>query len=291
MDRSVPANLTSGQYFSHVTDEWTKLLDLPGVDEKQVQAFLEEHPCLLPFGEIPLANRIGHPLSSAVVTQPVLPGLKSKVPDFMYFTGNSGEIKAVFIEIESPSKKWFTKSGQKTAELTQAECQIKSWKAWFSDPANVLAFERDYLVRNYGAHYDRRTFIQEYILVIGRRCDISDPTLINTRHQLQGEQETWMTYDRLQCSPHWNDAVTVRIDRSGTSHQFLTSHVPPMLKLGPHHYPKYHRLDGVENAIKNNTLMSQERQTFLLSRIPYWQKWLADNGGIGCVNGRDFDGE
>lgn len=290
MDHSVPSNLTSGQYFSQVTDEWTKLLDLPGVDEKQVQAFLEKHPCLLPFGEIPLTHGNNYPLSSAVVTQPVLPSLKSKVPDFMYFTGNSGEIKAVFIEIESPSKQWFTKSGQKTAELTQAECQIKSWKAWFSDPTNVQVFERDYLTCGYQALNDR-TFKQEYILVIGRRGDITDPTLNKTRHHLQGQDETWMTYDRLQCSSHWNDAVTVRLDRSGTSHQFLAIHVPPMLKLGPHHYPKYHRLDGIENAIKNNTFISPARQAFLLSRIPYWKKWLADNGGVGCVNGLDFFGE
>jgi len=290
MDRSVPANITNAQYFSHVTDEWTKLLNLPGVEEKQVQAFLETHPCLLPFKEMPLNHGNHHALSSAVVTQPVLPGLKTKVPDFLYFTGNSGEITAVLVEIESPGKKWFTQGGQQTAELTQAANQIKSWKAWFDDPINVQTFERDYLVRGYQALNDR-TFKQEYILVIGRRGDITDPTLNRTRHHLQGPGETWMTYDRLKCSPIWDDAVTVQLDRSGVSPQFRAIHVQPMFRLGPHHYGNYHRVSGIEDAINGNTLISQARKTFLINRLPYWKSWYTGNNGITSINGCDIAGE
>lgn len=290
MDHSVPANVTNGQYISHVKAEWAKHLNLPGVEEKHMQAFLEEHPCLLPFREIPLTHGDNHPLSSAVVTQPVLQGLKTKVPDFLYFTGNSGEITAVLIEIESPTKRWFTKGGQQTDELTQASNQIKSWKNWFADPINVQAFERDYMVRDYQALYNR-TFKQEYILVIGRRCDITDPTLNKTRHHLQGPGETWMTYDRLQCSFHWDNAVTVRLDRSGVSHQFRAIHVPPMFKLGPHHYGNYHELSGIDDAVNSNAMMSSARKTFLINRLPYWRSWYTGNNGATVISGSDLAGE
>ncbi|WP_237228807.1 Shedu anti-phage system protein SduA domain-containing protein [Rubinisphaera sp. JC750] len=290
MDRSVPPNTTNAQYHTYVTEEWNKLLGTPGIDEKQMQEFLEKHPCLLPFGEMPLGHGNNHPLSSAVVTQPVLPGLKSKVPDFLYFTGNSGEITVVLIEIESPGKKWFTKTGQQTAELTQAANQISSWKAWFADPLNTQTFERDYMVRGYSA-LNNREFRQKYILVIGRRDDITDTTLNRTRHHLQPVNETWMTYDRLTCSPHWDDAVTVKLDRSGVTPQFTVIHTPPMLRLGPSHYPNYSKLEGLEAAIEANPLISRDRKNFLLKRIPYWRDWQTQTGGIATVNGGDFSGE
>lgn len=289
MDHSTPANISIGKYRQHVMKDWEALLDDQDVNEEKVQKFLEMHPSMLPFNQIPLAHGNYHPLSEAVVSQPVLSGLKAKVPDFLYFTGNSGEITAVLIEIECPSKTWFTKKGQQTATLTQAANQIKTWKTWFSDPVNIQAFERDYLVRNYGP-LNERTFKQEYILVIGRRKDIPDPTLNKTRHHLQGPSETWMTYDRLTFSPHWKDAVTVKLSRSGVTPEFRVLHVPPMIKLGPHHYPNYRKLSDLEDAIKANRLISKDRKNFLLTRLPYWENWYSQNNTFATL-GPDFAGE
>src|SRR4051812_43221948 len=108
MDHSVPCNVTDAEQYRQTIDDWWALLNKPDVTESDVQVFLEQHLCLLPFNELPLNHGNGRALSNAVITQPVLSGLKSKRPDFLYFTGNSGEVKAVFIEIESPTKRWFT---------------------------------------------------------------------------------------------------------------------------------------------------------------------------------------
>lgn len=290
MDFSVPCNLTDSDYALHVNSEWETLLNAAGVTEKDVQQFLEKNPCLLPFNEMPLNHGNGKALSSAVVTQPKLPGLKTKVPDFLYFTGNSAEITAVFIEIESPEKKWFTSGGQPTAELTQAANQITSWKTWFEDPANILTFERDYRVRDYPPLNDR-IFRQEYILIIGRRKDITDPTLMKSKGNLQRQNETWMTYDRLAVSHHFFDAVTVRLDCSGISPVFRVCHVPPIIKTGPHHYPNYHNLTGLQDAINANTLISNPRKQFLVSRLGYWLNWHTSQRGLVTINGTDFRGE
>jgi hypothetical protein len=290
MDLSVPCSLTDAEYSSQVLTEWTTLLDASGVTEKDIQQFLEKNPCLLPFKEMPLNQGNGSALSSAVVTQPKLPGLKTKVPDFLYFTGNSAEITAIFIEIESPEKKWFTNGGQPTAELTQAANQITSWKTWFEDPTNRLAFERDYLVRDYPP-LNNRILRQEYILVIGRREEINDPNLMRSRSNLQRENETWMTYDRLTVSHHFFDAVTVRLDCSGISPVFRVCCVPPILKLGPHHYPNYHHLVGLQDAINANPEISTQRKQFLVSRLGYWSNLHKSKKGLVVTSGADFRGE
>jgi hypothetical protein len=289
MDHSVPSISDADQY-GRIQTGWHAVLNKPNVEESEIQDYLERNLCLLPFTEMPLNHGDGRALSNAVVTQPVLPGLKAKKPDFLYFTGSSGDIKAVFIEIESPEKRWFTASGQPTAELTQAASQISSWKTWFTDPLNVLAFERDYLVRDYPPLNDR-VFLQEYILVIGRRSEFKDPSLKRNRNSLQRDNETWMTYDRLAYTPHFREAVTVRIDCSGNSPVFRVVHVPPTIKLGPHHYPDYHHLVGLEDAIQANTDISSERKSFLMSRLPYWRTWHTTLSGAVIIDGADFQGE
>lgn len=290
MDRSVPCSLTGTEYSSKVSTEWSALLNNPQATEKDMQQFLETNPCLLPFNEVPLNHGKGKALSSAIVTQPILTGLKTKRPDFLYFTGNSAEITAVFIEIESPKKQWFTCNGQPTAELTQAASQITSWKTWFDDPINIQAFERDYRVRDYPPLINRH-FRQEYILVIGRRDDITDLSSVSMRSNLQRENETWMTYDRLTVSRHFFDAVTVRLDCSGNSPVFRVCCVPTILKLGPHHYPNYHHLVGLEDAINANPEIPSDRKKFLTSRLPYWENWYKGQNGIVVTNGADFKGE
>lgn len=290
MDYSVPCDVTDADRHRQANENWLALLGKSDVEEHDLQAFLEKNLCFLPFNELPLNHGNGQALSNAVVSQPVLVGLKSKKPDFLYFTGSSGEIKAVFIEIESPKKRWFTRSAQQTSELTQAANQIAQWKTWFADPLNVLAFERDYLVRDYPPLNDR-VFLQEYILVIGRRSEFKDTALNRVRSSLQRSNETWMTYDRLAYTPHFRDAVTVRLDCSGVSPVFRVLQVPPTIKLGPHQYPDYHNLTGLEDAIRGNADISPQRMDFLSTRLPYWRNWHTTHTGVVVVSGADLQGE
>jgi hypothetical protein len=195
--KSRPDPLTWEEYETKILDEWKELLNnLNNYNESHFHAFFEKHPSFLPR-PYDLFMRGAHgPFPSAVISRPVLPGLSSKIPDFMWLTQDSSAFFAILIEIEDPKKQWATQSGQSRANLTQAINQLKDWKAWFSEPNNREVFTREYQIPS--KYLLGKTFIQKYILIYGRR---DDPTLTpefnKKRVHIQGDNELFMTYDRL----------------------------------------------------------------------------------------------
>ena len=71
------------EYERRISKKWIKLLNSDGCDEKEYQSFFEEYPCFLPyvFG----AFQVGHHglFPNAVISQPILTGLSSRLPDFL----------------------------------------------------------------------------------------------------------------------------------------------------------------------------------------------------------------
>ena len=98
-----------------------------GPDERQVQAFFERYPALVPGGLTPGGSTGHYPLHCALITQPVLPGFHSRLPDLMWIATDSGTWYPTLIEIESPGKRLFTKRGVPTAAFTQARTQLAQW--------------------------------------------------------------------------------------------------------------------------------------------------------------------
>jgi hypothetical protein len=197
-----------------IKNEWTALLARGDTTERDFQEFFERHPCCLPQ-MYPLFQRGGHgPYPGAIVSQPSLPGLSRKIPDFLYITRDSTCVYAVLIEIEHPSKPWATSSGQSSAEFTQATNQISEWKAWFNDPLNVAQFQAAYRIPTDWLR--SRAFSQKYILIYGRRAD---PTLTEAfnkkRRHLEREDEVYMTYDRIKPDPDASQCISVTIDGEG----------------------------------------------------------------------------
>src|ERR1043166_2416161 len=178
-----------------VENEWRQLLTEVESDEKTIQQFLEKHPCLVP-GAFSLPMPSGHgPFPSAVITQPILTGLTTKLPDFMWIAMDSCTLYPVLIEIEDPKKHWFTKKGRPTADLTQAIDQLTSWRRWFEQPENLLVFEKMYELTAFLA--DKRVQPQ-FVLVYGRRSEFkASPGLNAKRGQMMRSNEVFMTFDRL----------------------------------------------------------------------------------------------
>lgn len=54
--------------------------------------------------------------------------MTTRIPDFLWIATDSCNIYPIFVEIERPSKNWFTVSGQPTADFTQAQTQLAEWK-------------------------------------------------------------------------------------------------------------------------------------------------------------------
>lgn len=103
--KNCPKALEWDEYESIIIKEYRELLKTNIDDESAFQSFFEKNPCMLPsafgfFGES------GHvPFNNALITQPILTGLTTKIPDFLWIASDSCTIYPVFIEIEKPSKK------------------------------------------------------------------------------------------------------------------------------------------------------------------------------------------
>jgi hypothetical protein len=250
------------QYEEIIIEEWSALLENDIDDENKYHSFFECHPCILPRPFDVFSNGANNDFPYAIISKPVLPSFTRKVPDFMWITCDSASIYAVLIEIETPGKPWSTKEGVQHHKLTQAIDQLKDWKSWFSDPANVTQFRDYYRIPDRLWRY--HSFFQKYILIYGRRDDATkDESFAKKRAQLQGQDEHFMTFDRLRPNGLLSGLFTVRIESAG----YKAISIPPTLKLYPWMVTDLKTIKNMENAIRNNKYLSYERIEFLINMI------------------------
>lgn len=270
------------RYQKILTNKWKNLLDnYKSKKEGAFQDFFERHPCMLPW-TYGIFSRGAHGMfPTALISQPILSGLKSKIPDFMWLARDSSAVYAVLIEIEDPNKPWATNNEQQSAKFTQAVHQIKDWQSWFMNPPNVEQFIKDYKIPDkftYG-----RTFLQKYILIYGRK---DDPTLTEDFNKkrifLQSENEIFMTYDRLKPNIELTECITVKLDKKG----YKAIHIQPTLKITPSHAYDWTLIRDKNNAVDNNEYLSKTRKKFLNSRWSYWDNWATNIGG-GIIRSKD----
>ena len=272
------------EYKATLDQKWKALLNSSNSqEEKNLQSFLEEHPCLIP-GAFGLNFSSGHyPFPCAVITQPVLKGLGTKVPDFMWIAADSGTIYPILVEIEAATKRWFTKKGIPHSDFTQAHTQLASWKTWFDSPANREVFLKYYRIPS--SLYETRNMRPLYVLIYGRRGEFENkPALNMMRINLQRSDETLMTWDRLAPEEKAKDMMCVKLleDASGCHYQALT--IPPTLMLGDLGADYRRVINDKEGAVKKNTLLSKERKEFLIKRMPYWDQLIRTRSGGYAIN-------
>ncbi len=265
--------------------EWGDLLNSDPA-EAEVQSFLERNPMFLPGAWTP-ATKSGHyPLHCAAISQPLLPGLASKRPDFMWISTHSLTWYPTLIEIERPSKKLFLQSGKPTSDFYQARNQLAEWRTWFSKPENFGKF-----VSEYGIPSDftlGRQWNLHMILVYGRRSEFEhSPKLSEQRHSLMsGEDEELMSFDRLHPDSELDEAITIRAKGSGA---YEALHVPPTFFLRPALADRLLRVNGISDALNKTPLITEDRRKFLISRILYWQEWAMERKGGGMINSGDIE--
>jgi hypothetical protein len=205
-----------------VQREWTAFIDSEASKEEgTIQEFLECHPYLVP-GARTVDTRSGHdPWPHAIVTQPKLPGMSDKYPDFMWIAADSAFLYPVLIEIETPWKVWFQQQAVKQhSQLTTGRDQIVAWKRWFAKPANQVAF---YEMCRVPRDLQDLTMSPRYVLIHGRRAEANrSPEYTKSRGQLQQHDERYMTFDRLEPEPGAIDYLTVTLDEHG----FVLLHLP-----------------------------------------------------------------
>ncbi|MBX5024474.1 Shedu anti-phage system protein SduA domain-containing protein [Rhizobium lentis] len=276
--KSGPPAMAWVEYSQLVTRDWTALLDQGDVaSEATFQSFLETHPCMVPGGQS-MSGPSGHSAyPAALIAQPRLPGFMERIPDFLWIATDSLHIYPVLIEIESPSKKMFTRGGQPTADFTQAQTQLTHWKRWFSQPANHQIFKEHFC--DFG-HAKWRTLLPQYVLIYGRRSEIeARPELNSIRAHLSRTDEYYMTFDRLHPIRDHDQYMTTRVSNG----RLEAISVPPTLELGPllAHYRSH--IFGKELAVRTSPYLSNERREFVAVRFKYWDDW-AKNGERGMTN-------
>lgn len=254
------------RYEKRILKEWRNLLDNKGnYTERDFQSFLEMNPCFLPS---PPNKGL---ILSSVITQPLLGGINSKIPDFILITHDSATICANLIEIEDPKKKWARVDEVQTADLTQAINQIKDWKSWFADGLNREKFLDEYEIRNFS---HGRYFKQNYVLIYGRRNDPSLTESFNKkRGNLGNDDELFMTYDRLFPNCYLSNYMTVRLTAKG----YKAVHIPPTLEITPGHMLDWYSIANKEKAVNKNKYLSNARKKFLNSRWNYWENWVRED--------------
>lgn len=256
------------EYSRIVEQRWRELLNSPSAEvEANIQKFLEQHPCLVP-GAQSMSGPSGHPAyPCALITQPKLPGFQAKIPDFLWLASDSLNLYAVFIEIEAPTKQIFTRAGNPTADFTQAQTQLATWKSWLAVPSNETTFRQAYLQMN---DCQWKRFVPQFVLIYGRRSEINArPELNITRAHLARENEFHMTFDRLSPIKDHDQYMTARFD--GIRYSAVA--IPPTLELGPSHAEYFSAIAGKEHVIERTPLLTRERAAFLKARFPYWDEW------------------
>jgi Shedu protein SduA, C-terminal len=260
-----PAPTPWDEYKRLVLDEWHSTLAVPDAGEAVFQEFLEQFPCMIPGHDAFNASVEPGPIYGCVFTQPMLPGITRKFPDFMWLPTDSQTQWAVLVEIEDPEKRWLTVAGQQTAHLTQAVQQVREWKSMLAEPANLQQFTNLYNFDMY------RPLRFKFCLIYGRRSQVSSSRNVRSRQMMMPEDIEWMTFDRLRPSEAARDYVCARVVSEG---DFKAVSVPATIKISPYYAWFLRHIRGKSAIVKDSKFMSDERKKFLAERFQYWDKYL-----------------
>jgi hypothetical protein len=270
-------------YEEKVLQEWSTILNSEDCDERRVHEFLVQHPSMIP-GAHSITGPSGHsPFPLAVLSESPLSGVGIRIPDFLWLASDSADFNPVFIEIESPRKRWFTKAEEPTHALTQAVNQLAQWRSWLNQPENVLTFYTSFEIPDYLRNY--HTFRPEFVLIYGRRQEFVDrPQLRRLRNQFEQFGQVVMTFDRLRPDKDCSDFIAAT-KRNGP---YRALAVPATITLGPWVAEDFARIGGLAEAINKNTWLTENRRKFLIGRLPYWNAW-AKKPSKGFINSGDWE--
>ncbi|HEV3170376.1 MAG TPA: Shedu anti-phage system protein SduA domain-containing protein [Actinocrinis sp.] len=267
-----PRSPSWDEYSTWLVPEWQRFLESCS-SEREMQLFLERHPCLLP-GATDSVGPGGHhgPSFEAVIRQPPLQGLGPKrVPDFMWVRRDTAAIRPICIEIESPLKPWFNPGSRTpTAPLTQAIDQLTEWKVWFSSPENQLIFAKTYAPR-----YSHRPIEPQFVLVYGRDAEFRAATskhddadyIRRKRDHMARDREHFFTYDQLMPESEARDYATITRHVDG----WTLSAVPPTFCTGAYMMEMAESISNPSEALAKIDLVGPERKSYLLERWKFWR--------------------
>lgn len=264
---NAPQALDWDTYEKIAIEEYKQLLKENSNEERVFQNFFERNPAFLP-GAFGIYGESGHsPYKNALISQPLLQGLTSKIPDFLWIATDSLNIYPIFIEIETPNKAWFRKNGVPTAEFTQAQNQLTDWKTWFENPIHQSLFYQYYSIDK--EIITGKSVKPQYVLIYGSREEFRDKAELNRkRAQLVRENEVYMTFDRLSPNIKARNTITCNVK----NREYIGKFISPTLRLGPVYAKELSEIINKVEAV-NNSKIDKERKEFIISRLEYWEEF------------------
>jgi hypothetical protein len=253
--------------------EWKALLASDPAEEA-VQQFLELHPAMVPggSGDIGPGGHHGSEFESMFKTPELKGAGRSYRPDFMWVTHSTARITPILIEIERPSKKWFSPSnGRPTAHFRDAHDQLNEWRSWFSRDSNSALFRERYLFHR---TYPNRPLQPQFLLIYGRQSEFqsggghANPDALRHKRDLQaGVDETFMTFDSLKPRHDHSMSITVAMTAEGPK-PFAFS---PLYGTGTHVIEAALTLGDPAEALRRSVMMTPGRKNYLAQRWDYWR--------------------
>lgn len=270
-------------YRDRVMSEWRALLD-SDPEEPEVQAFLELHPAMVPggSGDVGPGGHHGSEMRAVFRRPPLKGGRRDREPDFMWVTRSSGLITPILVEIEKPSKRWFTQDGRPTAKFSEAHDQLNDWRAWFAVPENQALFRDRYL---FGDRYRDRGMEPWFVLIYGRHAEFepggghADPgSLLFKRDGMRGSHEQLMSFDSLMPRYEHSDTMTVSMAAKGPT-PFAFS---PMFGTSASTTPMTATVLGdPSEALARSVMMTPRRKAYLAERWEHWRRHQRDADRAG----------
>jgi len=153
------------------------------VDERPIQAFLEEHPAIL--------VQLLHASARFVLPRHRLGA--EFVPDFVIGEHHSDGYDWLLVELESPRLPFFTNAGDPRASLSHAIRQIQDWRAWLQRNQNYASRLR----RESGLGLTDITANVPGIVLMGRRAMVNSETNERRRQMASDLKIQIHTYDHL----------------------------------------------------------------------------------------------
>ncbi len=176
-----------------VVDDFSRILDDEESTENDVQSFIEKNNRLI---HLPFLYHHGLHLNCLISKFKLG---NEYITDFAYLTKNSDKWKLVFVELEDPKKKIFTKSHdiKFSSEFNHAYDQITSWKMYADKNKDKILDS----VRKIRVPLSDNDTSFAYVLIIGRSYEKVNNEKKRSMFSQKSTSDTYaMTYDSLISS-------------------------------------------------------------------------------------------
>jgi len=263
IDNNAPKEIEWEKYYSESMEEYNILLQTQGEPEKTFQQFFEKNPAFMP-GALGFEFSSHYPYMDTLISQPEIGIEIKRKPDFLWLAQNSLEFTPIFIEIESPNKKMFTRSGLPNGEFNQALNQIDEWRGLLNDSDVIRNFYKGFSIPS---ELQSKIFKPKFILIYGRRNEYdNNDYLRRIRSQKQRDNVVIMSFNRLHAMSGYQQFTCSEVSRG----KYNILHIPPTFRYRADRVEILAKYENFEKAIDSMEKTSSERKEFLHKRFSYW---------------------